>query len=235
MAAERPAVLLLHGALGAAASMRPLAERLDGHLTAHTLDFAGHGAARAPSAPLTIELLAAQVSAHIEEHGLAPARIFGYSLGGYVALHLAATRPARVGRVMTLATKLAWSPEVATRMNAQFDPATIRAKVPTLAAALASLHPGMGWEALLGATRTMLADLGDHPRLSPDTYARITQPVRLAVGDRDTTVSIDETLAAMRTIPGAELEVLPATPHLLERMDFDRVSRSTLEFFGARA
>ena len=234
MPAERPAVLLLHGALGAAASMAPLAERLAPDFTVHTLDFAGHGGAPPPRGPLTVDLLADQVDAYITERALGPARIFGYSLGGYVALHLAATRAAQVSRVMTLATKLAWSPDVASQMGKQFDPATIRAKVPKLAATLAALHPGMGWEALLDATRGMLDDLGAHPRLTTAHYAAITQPVRLAVGDRDTTVTLEETRDAMRALPAAELEVLPATPHLLERMDLDRVALSAIEFLRVR-
>ena len=230
MPPARETVLLLHGALGAAASMVPLAERLAPHFTVHGMDFAGHGAASAPEEPLSVDLLTAQVAAYVADHGLAPARIFGYSLGGYVALHLAATRPELVARVATLATKMAWTPEVSMQMARQFDVATIRAKAPRFADALAAMHTGAGWEALLGATRTMLDDLGANPRLTPEVLATISQPVRLGVGDRDVTVSIEETLAAMRTLPAAELEVHPATPHALDRVDLDRLSRSVVAF-----
>lgn len=229
---RKPALLLLHGALGAAATLAPLAERLSKQFTVHGLDFHGHGPARADGA-LTVERLADQVAAYVDSHHLAPARLFGYSLGGYVALHLAATRPELVSRVATLGTKLAWSPEVAAQMARQFDPLTIRAKVPKLADSLEALHVGMGWEALLGATRAMLDDLGARPRLTPAVLATIAHPVRLGVGDRDVTVTIEETVLAMRSLPAGELEVHPATPHALERVDVDRIAASAAKFFRA--
>ena len=235
MPLDRPPVLLLHGALGAAATMAPLAERLTPHFTVHGLDFRGHGASPDPGVPLTMELLAEQVAAYVTAHGLAPARIFGHSLGGYVALQLAEARPALVSRVATLAMKLAWTPEISAQMRRQFDPATIRARAPRVADALAALHTGMGWEHLLPATSTMLDDLGARPRLTRDVFARITHPVRLGIGDRDTMVTIEETLDAYRALPGGELEVLPATPHPMERVDLDRLSRSLVAFFGAGA
>jgi pimeloyl-ACP methyl ester carboxylesterase len=233
--AGKPAVLLLHGAIGAGATMAPLAGRLAPHFTVHVLDFAGHGPMPAPAAPLTMELLAEQVAAYITEHALAPARIFGHSLGGYVALQLAEARPELVARVATLATKIAWTPEVSARMGRGFDTAAIRAKAPKVAEALAALHTGMGWEALLAATSAMLDDLGARPRLTAETFARIAQPVRIAVGDRDVMVSIEESLEAMRALPKGELEVLPATPHPMERVDLDRLTRSLVQFLGAAA
>ena len=213
--------------------MQPLASRLESRFTVHLLDFAGHGPAPGPAGPLTIELLADQVAACVAERSLAPARIFGYSLGGYVALHLAATRPALVSRVQTLGTKLAWSPEVALQLNRGLDPSAIRAKVPKLASALEALHTGMGWEPLLDATRRMLDDLGAHPRLTTDAFARIPHPIRLTIGDRDTTVSVEETLAVTRALPAGELEVIPGLPHMIEKMDPERIARSVVEFLGA--
>ncbi len=232
MPPARPAVLLLHGALGAASSMLPLAERLAPHFTVHGLDFTGHGASPAPKGLLRVETLAAQVGEYVTEHGLAPAHIFGYSLGGFVALCLAASRPALVSRVATLATKLAWSPDVSAQMARQFDAATIRAKVPKLAESFAATHTGMGWEPLLDATRSMMDDLGATPRLTEDVLRSVTHPVRLAVGDRDSTVSVEETLAVMRALPAGELEVHPGTSHALERMDLDRLSRSLVAFLA---
>lgn len=232
MPPARGSVLLLHGALGAASSMVPLAERLAPHFTVHGMDFAGHGGAPAPDGALSVDVLTAQVASYVAEHGLAPARIFGYSLGGYVALHLAATRPELVGRVATLATKLAWTPEVSMQMARQFDVGTIRAKAPKFADALAAMHQGMGWEALLGATRTMLDDLGANPRLTPEVLRTIACPARLGVGDRDVTVSVDETLTAARAMPAGELEVHPATPHALERVDLDRLAGTLVAFLS---
>jgi pimeloyl-ACP methyl ester carboxylesterase len=182
-----------------------------------------------------VDALCDQVATHVSAHSLESVPILGYSLGGYVALRLAASRPGLVASVMTVATKLAWSPDISAKMARQFDADAIRAKVPQLAVAFAAMHGADRWAPLLGATRALMDDLGAHPRLTAETYAAITRPVRLCVGDRDTTVSVDETLCAARAIPNAELEVLPRTVHALERMDLERLSSSAVEFFGAGA
>lgn len=168
--------------------------------------------------------------AELDARGISQADFFGYSMGGYVALHLAATAPAHVRRVATLATKLAWTPAVAARESAMLDAATIRAKVPKFAAALEQRHTAIGWEALLAHTATLLRDLGERPRLTPAVYAGIAQPARIAVGDRDTTVSIDECVEAVRVLPRGEMEVHPGTAHPLEKAPLERIARSLAEF-----
>jgi len=163
---------------------------------------------------------------------ISKADLFGYSMGGYVALHLAASSPDRVRRVATLATKLAWTPEIVARECALLDAATIRTKVPTFAAALEARHIAMGWEALLTKTADLLHDLGARPRITNDALASIRQPVRIAVGDRDATVTIDECVAAVRQLPHGELEVVPRTPHPFEKVPIEHVAYSLSEFFG---
>jgi pimeloyl-ACP methyl ester carboxylesterase len=161
------------------------------------------------------------------------ADLFGYSMGGYVALYLAATSPARIRRVATLATKLAWTPEIAARECALLDAATIRAKVPKFAAALEARHTATGWEALLTKTADLLRDLGSRPLITNEVLASIGQPVRIAVGDRDATVTIEECIAAVRHLPHGELEVVPRTPHPFEKVPVERVASSLSEFLGA--
>jgi pimeloyl-ACP methyl ester carboxylesterase len=196
------------------------------------LELEGHGATPLRGRPLRIEAFAEAVLSAMDEAGIARADFFGYSMGGYVALHLAATAPGRVARVATLATKLAWTPEIAERECALLDAATIRAKVPKFAAALEAKHTAAGWEPLLAHTAGLLRDLGARPRITDDTLASIEQPVRIAVGDRDATVTVDECAAAVRRIPNGELEVHPRTAHPFEKAPVERLARSLSEFFG---
>jgi len=182
--------------------------------------------------PLRIESFAAAVLEAMDRASVGQADVFGYSMGGYVALYLAATSPDRVRRVATLATKLAWTPEIAARECALLDAATIRAKVPKFAAALEARHTAAGWEALLASTADLLRELGARPRITDELLAAIHHPARIAVGDRDATVTIDECVAAARRIPNGELEVLPRTPHPFEKAPIERVAHSLAEFFG---
>ena len=213
------ALVLLHGALGAADQMAPLRARLDLDAPIVVPDLPGHGA-RADAA-WTMDAFADDVRARIADAGCARAVIFGYSMGGYVALHLAAIAPDVVRAVGTLGTKLAWTPEVAAREVRQLDPAAIRAKVPRFADLLAGRHGDGRWEAVLAGTAALLRALGERPPVTLATLATISCPVRLAVGDRDATVTLDETRDAVAALAHGQLEVLPGTGHPFERAPLD--------------
>jgi pimeloyl-ACP methyl ester carboxylesterase len=231
-------ILLLHGALGARDTLRPIERALTPLLTAgtpvHVHEFAGHGATpdpdAAPDAPYDVARLAAGVLDAMDRDGLDRATLFGYSLGGYVALLLAAQHPARVRAVTTLATKLAWTPEGAVRETSRLDAAAIRAKVPRFAEALAARHADAGgWETVLARTAAMMHAIAARPPVTPEVLAAVACPTRLCVGDRDATVTLDECAAAMRALPRGELAVLPATGHPLEHADPARVAREIAE------
>lgn len=70
------------------------------------LDFEGHANAPAHERPFSIEGFAENVIALLDDAGVESADLFGYSMGGYVAVHLAAARPDRIGRIATLGTLL---------------------------------------------------------------------------------------------------------------------------------
>lgn len=232
MSAERPAVVLLHGALGSRAQVAPLAAALESRVAPHAFDFLGHGAADL-TGPLSMERLVDQLGDYVRAHGLAPARLFGYSMGGYVALALAATQPELVHSVATLGTKLVWTPDVAIGMCERLASGTIAAQLPRFAAALQLAHTGIGWERLCAETCDMLTGLGERPLLADRSLAGIAQPVRLLIGDRDDTVTLAETVNAFAVLPRGELEVLPATRHGIERMDVERISASLAGFFAS--
>jgi pimeloyl-ACP methyl ester carboxylesterase len=225
-------LILVHGALGDATQLAPLAAKLGSARRITVLELEGHGKTPFRNRPLRMEALAESVVEAMDARGIERADFFGYSMGGYVALQIAATHPDRVERIVTLATKFAWTPEIATRETAMLDAATIRAKVPKFAAALEARHTGAGWEALLAQTADLMHALGGRPLLSDPVLASIATPVRIGVGDRDATVSIDESAAAARQLPQGELEVHPRTPHPFEKAPLDRIARSIDEFLA---
>jgi pimeloyl-ACP methyl ester carboxylesterase len=225
-------LVLLHGALGDGRQLAPLAERLTDGRGVTMIELPGHGTTPAPEGPLSIDAFAQAVLGEMDHRAIERADFFGYSMGGYVALFLAGTVPDRVARVMTLATKLAWNAEVAARESAMLDAATIRAKVPKFAAALETRHTALGWEMLLARTAELMRELGARPCVDDDLLGRISQPVRIGVGDRDTTVSIDECIAAVRRLAAGELEVHPRTPHPFEKAPIERLARSLVDFLS---
>jgi len=96
-----PDVLLIPGLASSPEVWTSLAAQLSAQHRVHLIDIAGF-AGRAPvadAAPLASSLAEA-LAAYIAREGLSPPAVVGHSLGGEVALMLAARHPARVGRLV---------------------------------------------------------------------------------------------------------------------------------------
>lgn len=214
-------ILLLHGALGAASVMEPLTELLNGEgYAAQTLNFSGHGGAPFVEG-FGIEPFTNEVVRFMDENGLEKTDIFGYSMGGYVALNLARLHPGRVGRIITLATKFDWTPEGAEREAKMLDPDKIEAKVPAFAKQLEERHAPNDWKLLLRKTADMMLELGQRPLLTPDVLSKITHPCLICLGDNDQMVSLAETTQAANALPNGQLRILEQTQHPFEKVNLD--------------
>jgi pimeloyl-ACP methyl ester carboxylesterase len=86
-------VLLVHGWLGSSASWSAQLPWLRARRRAVTVDLPGHGASEAPAGGYAAADFAADLAAVIENLGVAPALVFGHSMGATVASILAADRP----------------------------------------------------------------------------------------------------------------------------------------------
>jgi len=225
-------LILIHGALGAASQMTPLAAALRERFETHVLELEGHGDTPSPHTHFSIDQFAEQLRRFIASKSLAPARVFGYSMGGYVALRLASQQPDLIASIATLGTKLDWSPQSAARETSRLDPATIRAKVPKFAGALEQRHvKSGGWEQMLARTADLMKGLGANPLIDAPAFANISARVRLMVGDHDTVVTIDETVRGAQALPSGELAVLPGTPHPLEQVRASLLASLIDDFF----
>lgn len=213
-------IIILHGALGSRHQFDALLERCGS--SARFIEFPGHGSTADQEAPWSIAAFTDHVANELEQIG-GKARIFGYSMGGYVAMYLAMQRPDLVSRILTVGTKLAWSPTTAEHEAARLDSEGILAKVPHFAADLMRRHGEDRWKIVLDKTASLMHDLGTTPLLTPERVTTLEQPVRLCVGDRDVMVSIDETAALARALPNGQLAVLPGTRHPMEQLDLDQL------------
>lgn len=226
-------LLLLHGALGHPAYFDFIKEKLSGDYVVHTPAFEGHTAAKRPEVEISMSAYTDQVKKYCEEHGLDQVAIFGYSMGGYVGLCYAAQYPERVSAVMTLATKLNWSPEIAAQEVKMLDPVTIKEKVPKFAAYLSAIHGEDNWENLCREIAVLLSDLGSHPLLGNPDFVNIKAKAQLMVGDKDNMVSIEETRAAVKNIAQANFAVLPNTVHPFEKVNQELLLQLIRDFFKA--
>lgn len=197
----------------------PLADALKEHYKVYTFDFSGHGGKVYSGQPFSIELFADEVHDFMEAEGLGKVSIFGYSMGGYVAMCLAKKHPAMVDRIVTLATKFHWDEETAAKEVKMLNAGKIEEKLPAFAATLAQRHAPNDWKEVLQKTVDMLLEMGkDNPMKLAD-YAEISQPCMVLLGDRDKMITLEETVAVYKALPVAQMGMLPATQHPIEQVN----------------
>jgi pimeloyl-ACP methyl ester carboxylesterase len=212
-------LLILHGALGASEQFLPLQQSLQGTYQVHTLDFSGHGKTPNTDAAFSISWFAQDVLNYLDRSKLDKVHLFGYSMGGYVAMYLAKHHPGRVSKVITLGTKFRWDETIAKQETRMLDPQQTLAKVPVFAETLKRRHAANDWVVVMNKTATMLEGLGKDNVLKIEDYQTVNTPCLLLLGDRDKMVSLDETVNVYKALPNAQMAVLPGTPHVIEKVD----------------
>src|SRR6218665_51991 len=115
-------VLLLHGFGADHASWRPLVEQLPPEIPLAGVDLPCHGKSPVQSAG-SMQAMAQAVLDRLEQEGIAACHLLGHSLGGGVALALAAAQPQRV-RSLSLLAPAGLGPEI----NGEFIDGLTRAQ-----------------------------------------------------------------------------------------------------------
>ncbi len=196
--ANKPAIVFLHGIRLGRAMWAEQARALQDAFCILAIDLPGHGAAT--EIPFTHDHLIATIDAAMDASGIARATVVGYSLGGYVAIDYAHTRPERVSALFLDACALdpegwkAWPyPFAATVANALPSSALHALALPiiyaTLPFATAQMVAGIPFNA------NMLVELGryitERPRFS-ELLASYQGPVAIANAALDYVFRMDE-------------------------------------------
>jgi len=213
-------LLLLHGAIGAKDQLYPLTIPLKHHYTIHTLNFSGHGGNSIPDDRFSIELFAKDVLRYMQQQNIENLSIFGYSMGGYVAMWLAKNYPEKINKLITLATKFYWDEIIATKEIKMLNAEAIEQKIPAFANQLKQRHAPNDWKLVMQKAAEMLMNLGVNNTLKTEEYSSVA-PCLLLLGDCDKMVTLDETVAVYKQLPNAQLGVLPNTPHPIEQVNVD--------------
>lgn len=210
-------LIFIHGALGDGSQLRDFAELFRDRFRVHLLNLYGHGLSDVDTA-FSMRGFVDQVNRYMEGCGMASANFFGYSMGGYVALRLASEDQSKVSGIVTLGTKLKWSPEIADKETAMLDADRIMDKVPEFGQRLKALHSGLGWERVLQGTADLMRGLGESP-FEKREFESVHSKVLLLRGSKDRMVSAEETKEAADWIPGARYMELENVPHPFEMVD----------------
>jgi len=222
-------VLLIHGALGAKQDLQLLAESLKSNgLFVFSFSFSGHGRTGFAD-DFTITRFTKELKDFIVYNKLQPITVFGYSMGGFVALNLASTEAGLINKIITLGTKFNWGDVSVEKEIKQLNPDIIRQKVPALAKSLEEKH-GPAWKDLMLKTASLMRDINSVQHLNAAAIKNISIPVQIGIGDKDQMVSFEETIETYKTLPNASMFMLPGCKHALETANLHLLSQVIVEF-----
>jgi pimeloyl-ACP methyl ester carboxylesterase len=214
-------VILLHGGFMTVAMLEPLVSELAQTRQVTAVELEGHGHTSMLDRPLRFEQMADDVAALIAQLGLAPADLFGYSLGGGVALQTAIRHPDVVRKLVLASTPYAsdgWYPEILTAM-ASITPAGM-VQSPYHEPYLSVAPNPDDWPVFVDKMRVLLAE---EPYDWADDVAALEMPTLLIYGDADSVLP-EHTQAMfgllgggvvgdLNPLPNAQHAVLPGTAH----------------------
>ncbi|HEY1039036.1 MAG TPA: alpha/beta fold hydrolase [Bacteroidia bacterium] len=224
-------VILLHGAIGAEDQLQNLGELLSNKgKNVYTFSFSGHGKVPFKFKGFGIDEFVEELHDFIVFKGLIKPDVFGYSMGGFVALRLASENPAILGSIITLGTKFAWDPETAIKEAAMLNAETLEEKVPKFADTLKQRHGEESWKQLLSKTADMMKALGNDKLLTEEKLKQVQNRVLIGLADKDNMVSLEETHNVYKLLPNASMYMLPGSKHPIEQVNTVLLSKIILDF-----
>lgn len=230
--AERPPLVILHG-LGGATMLEtePLVRCLEPHFHLLALDFAGHGgSAPYDEAPLSLAFLVDNLRAVLDHFAWEQTHLFGFSIGGFVALRFAQMHPHRVGKLAVHGATVDWNDQLAEAMNARLDAERIERGYPAIARRLDQFHGD--WRRLFARVNEMVRRLPAH-RQTHRALRRIEQPVLVSAVDRDDLLPLGTPFSLHRALPNSTLAILPGARHAFRDLDPVLYARLLRQHFEA--
>ena len=211
-------LILLHGALGSMSQFREIAKLLSDIYDVHAFNFEGHGGSELKRA-FRMTSFSENLEDYMNENAIDRAHLFGYSMGGYVALTFALTKPDRILSIVSYGTKLHWDKEIADQQGKMLNPDIIEEKVPAFADHLKKIHGQVKWRSVLNHTAEMMSSLGNGDALSKNDFEGISNKTVIGIGDRDRMVSIDESKEIAQILPNGRMQIVTDGVHELNKLD----------------
>lgn len=225
-------LIILHGALGAKSQFEQLVPQLTPYFNVYTLDFSGHGTkSGADGVDFSIEGFAQDLKQFMQQNKLEKPLIFGYSMGGYVALKLESLEANSFEQIVTLGTKFDWNPESAEKEAKMLNAEKIEEKVPSFANYLKSLHGENEWKTVLQRTSKMMLGLGEKPSLRAYDFHHIRVPVQLLLGEKDVMVAKEETRNVEELLANSSFEVVPDWVHPINQVPSEQLVQQLLSSY----
>lgn len=244
---DGPPLLMIPG-LGASRRVyAPLLPRLAARLRVVVFDPRGVGESGFTPGPYTMAQLAADAVSVIDAAGLGAPAVWGASMGGMVAQHLALLHPGRVSRLVLACTGCGGSQSVPPSRAAAAALLGVGARTPGEAYRIACtvLYAGDWRAAHPELVEAEVADRERHPVRGGvfsaqqaavrghdtwDALPRIAAPTLVLHGTADAVVPPRNGEILAERIPGARLQLLPGRGHLFFHEAPEGSAAAVLEF-----
>lgn len=221
-----PTILFLHGALGTAEDLMPLRELVEQKgIKTMGLTFSGHGINAAHPTEFRIDLFARDLEKYLTDHKIENVIVFGYSMGGYVALYHAANfEDSPITQIMTYGTKFNWTPAAVAKELPMLVPEHLSEKFPQFAEALQTKH-GERWKVLLRSTAHLMQNLEKLDGLTKEDALSIDIPVVLILGDQDRMVTQEETKTFASWLHHQSIKTIGHSKHEIEKANISELAQ----------
>ncbi|MBA3377600.1 MAG: alpha/beta hydrolase [Chloroflexia bacterium] len=221
-----PPVILLHGGLGHSGNWGYQVPALvSAGYRAVVIDSRGHGRSTCDERPFSYDLMATDVLAVMDALHLERAAVVGWSDGACIALVLASQVPERVAGVFFFACNM--------------DPSGAKEFVPGAIVDRCFARHVKDYAALSATPDqfgTLVEDVGlmqrTQPNYSEDDLAGIRVPVTIVHAEHDEFIRLDHAEYLARSIPGADLIVLPGVTHFAPLQRPEHFNRAMHGFVG---
>jgi 3-oxoadipate enol-lactonase/4-carboxymuconolactone decarboxylase len=235
-----PPVLMLHSIGTGLHLFDPQAAALARHRRVVRMDLRGHGLSAATPGPYSMSLLARDALALLDALGVRQAHVVGVSIGGRIALQMAAEAPGRVASLVLVDTAAEFPPPESWQQRIDLVQAQGCAALAEMVMPRWVVDPSL---ASSQGLRRML--LGCDPQgyagaaaalrdaRAAEIAGRIACPASVIVGERDiaTPPAMAEALRDM--IPGATLTTIAEAAHLPTLERAEAVTAALLAHFDA--
>ena len=223
-------LLLLHGAFSTTEGWATILPTLAEERQVIVVELEGHGHTRDLERPLTFEQMADDTAAFIKRLQLTDVDIFGYSMGGTVALAIAVRHPDLVSKLAIYGScagtaKDTYDPEV----YKQFQSISTDFAPPMLKEPYDRTAPDSSrWPILVTKIKQLEEDFKGY---SAADLKQIKAQTLVMMGDRDV-VRPEHAVEMYRFIPNSQLAIFPGSDHFLLWTGPDKIVSALTAFLN---
>jgi pimeloyl-ACP methyl ester carboxylesterase len=215
-------LILIHGALGAGIEFKEVIPLLSKQYNIHIHELPGHGSRSSEWINFSLKECIRDLEKKVEEIG--PTFIFGFSLGGYVALSLAQKNERNILGLITLGTKFNWSSAEAEKETSILTEDQLAKKASSFFKHLKTIH-STNLPRLLDATKRLMNELGLRPEITPKSVENVSVPVRICRGGKDKMVSKEESVQIQKALPNSHYFEIPSFIHPIGFLNSKSIAR----------